>query len=72
MKTRNYDSDYYGDKYLKLELELDLLVRSILNDKDKHHPQVFLVKLLYKSILIDKNKHYPQGYLVECFYKLAK
>ena len=25
MKTRNYDSDYYGDKYLKLELELDLL-----------------------------------------------
>lgn len=68
MKPKNYDSDDYGNKYLKLKLELDLLIRSILNDKNKHH----LIELLYRSILNDKNKHYPQVFLVEWFYKLAK
>ena len=53
MKSKNYDSDDYGNKYLKLKLEFDLLIRSILNDKNKHH----LIELLYRSILNDKNKH---------------
>lgn len=60
-EIKNYDSDDYGNKYLKLKLEFDLLIRSILNDKNKHH----LIELLYRSILNDKNKHYPQVFLVE-------